>query len=320
MEKQLTYIDGSGSRTLSPSALSSYLTCRLKFYFSYVAGIKEQDDVEEDISNQIFGKILHEAVDKIYSDMGKNPLTAEQLESIAKNELLIGDIIDAAFAKEFIRSEEGKSLLKMNGKFLLVRRVVSKYLQGILRYDASLIRSGMQLQMVALEQDLKAFYPFTVDGESRQLCLKGRLDRVDRLGGITRIVDYKTGAYKDKNTFTSFEKMFIGKDTQKYAGSMQTFLYSLMFDIASEGKAHNIKPALYFVRGIQTNDFDPYLAIKEGRNKTTIENYFDHKEEYLQYLNLALTDLFGANQPFDQTGDPTQMCRKYCPYNVICKR
>lgn len=320
MEKLRTYIDGSGSRTLSPSALSSYLTCRLKFYFSYVAGIKEQDDVEEDISNQIFGKILHEAVDKIYSDMGKNPLTAKQLESIAKNELLIGDIIDAAFAKEFIRSEEGKSLLKMNGKFLLVRRVVSKYLQGILRYDASLIRSGMQLQMVALEQDLKAFYPFTVDGESRQLCLKGRLDRVDRLGGITRIVDYKTGAYKDKNTFTSFEKMFIGKDTQKYAGSMQTFLYSLMFDIASEGKAHNIKPALYFVRGIQTNDFDPYLSIKEGRNKTTIENYFDHKEEYLQYLDLALTDLFGATQPFDQTGDPAQMCRKYCPYNVICKR
>lgn len=315
-----SYIDGSGSRTLSPSALSAYLTCRLKFYFSYVAGIKEQDEVEEEVNTQIFGKILHEAVDVIYSGFGSEALKAEQLETLAKNDEQLGRMIDDAFAKEFVKSEEGRSILKMNGKFMLVRRVVTSYLKGILKYDAGLVRSGASLQIVSLEQDLKAFYPFVVGGVERVLCLKGRLDRVDRLSGVTRIVDYKTGAYKDKNTFTSFEKMFVGKETQKYAGAMQTFLYSLMYDIASRGEIANIKPALYFVRGIQTSEFEPYLTVKEGRGKNVVDNYFDYKEEFLQYLNLTLTELFGTDQPFDQTGDATQMCRKFCPFNVICKR
>lgn len=315
------YVDGSCRRGLSPSAISSYLTCRLKFYFSYIAGIKEQEDVEEDISNQIFGKILHEAMDVIYQQFATDSITAEQLDALASNHSLIETIIDDAFAKEFIKSEDGKSLLKMNGKFLLVKRVVTKYIQGILKYDASLVKEGATLAMVSLEEGLQALHPFTVDGQTKSIYLKGRLDRVDRLSGVTRIVDYKTGAYKGKTEFAGFEKMFVGKDTAKYSGSMQTFLYSLMYDIAYKGEVRNIKPALYFVRGIQTSDFEPSLAIKEGRNApVAIENFFDHKSDYVEYLDIALAELFGATQPFDQTGDPAQMCKKYCPYNVICKR
>lgn len=315
------YVDGSGRRSLSPSALSAYLTCRLKFYYGYVAGIKEEDEVEEDISNQIFGKILHEAIDRIYQTFKYEPLSADALEAFTKNETLIDTHIDAAFEREFLKSDDAKTLVKMNGKFMLVRRVVHKYISSILSFDAKLIGSGSTLQIVGLEKALEAFYPFEVDGQTRSICLRGRLDRVDRLNGVTRIVDYKTGAYENKSSFASFEKMFVGDDTQKYAGCMQTLLYSLMFDIASKGEARNIKPALYFVRGIKTKDFDPYLSIKEGRGaKTTIENFFDHKEEYTQYLKGALSELFGREQPFDQTGNPEMMCRKYCPYNVICKR
>jgi len=321
MEILESYIDGTGRRSLSPSALSSYLTCRLKFYFNYVAGVKEQEDVEEDVSNQIFGKILHEAIDQLYSIFGNDSLKAEQLESLAKDKSRIDEAIDAAFAKEFIKSEDGRSLIKMNGKFMLVRRVVAKYIEGILLYDANLIKKGNQLQVIGLERQLQAFYPFVVDDVQKSLCLKGRLDRVDRLNGITRIVDYKTGAFKDKNTFASIEKMFVGKDTQKYAGSMQTFLYSLMYDITSGGESKNIKPALYFVRGIQTKDFSPYLYLKEGRGSSQeIENYFTFKDEYTQHLDGALSELFSANHPFDQNGDVENMCRKYCPYNAICQR
>ncbi len=321
MEILNQYVDGSRRRGLSPSAISSYLTCRLKFYFNYIADVKEQEDVEEDISNQIFGKILHEAMDVIYQQLGKESISANELEALLNDQQRIEKVIDDAFAKEFIKSEEGKSLLKMNGKFLLVKRVVTTYIRGILKYDLELIRQGSSLAMVSLEEPMAAMHPFTVDGQSRSIFLKGRLDRVDRLNGVTRIVDYKTGAYKGKNEFAGFEKMFVGKDTSKYSGSMQTFLYSLMYDISKKGEVKNIKPALYFVRGIQTNDFEPSLALKEGRNGATIiENFFDFKDEYVSFLDNALAELFGSSQPFDQTGDPAQMCQKYCPYNVICKR
>ena len=135
MEILNQYVDGSRRRGLSPSAISSYLTCRLKFYFSYIADVKEQEDVEEDISNQIFGKILHEAMDVIYQQLGKESIAANVLEALLNDQSRIEKVIDDAFAKEFIRSEEGKSLLKMNGKFLLVKRVVTTYIRGILKYD-----------------------------------------------------------------------------------------------------------------------------------------------------------------------------------------
>ena len=314
------YTDESGRRSLSPSAISTYLDCRLKFYFSYIAGIKEEDEVEEEISSQIFGKILHEAMDILYKEFGSESIPADALEALARSTTRIDQAIDQAFAKEFIRSDEGRALQKLNGKFLLVRRVVSSYIRGVLRYDARTIRDGKTLRMVALEEAFTAYHPFAADGQAKKICFRGRLDRVDNLSGVTRIVDYKTGGYKDKNTFRSIEKMFVGDDTAKYKGAMQTFLYSLMYSISKGDAVRNIKPALYFVRAINTEEFNPYLSLKDGRTATEVENFFDYRNEFIEYLNPVLAEIFGADQPFDQTGNPTRMCQPYCPYNAICKR
>ena len=35
----------SEETTLSPSALNAYIDCPLKFYFKYVAGIKEKEEI-----------------------------------------------------------------------------------------------------------------------------------------------------------------------------------------------------------------------------------------------------------------------------------
>jgi len=43
----------SGSRGLSPSALNTYLECRLKFYFQYLGRIREPMKVEEEIDPRI---------------------------------------------------------------------------------------------------------------------------------------------------------------------------------------------------------------------------------------------------------------------------
>ena len=39
-------------RGVSPSALNAYIECKLKFYFRYVACIKEPNEVEEDLSTR----------------------------------------------------------------------------------------------------------------------------------------------------------------------------------------------------------------------------------------------------------------------------
>ena len=46
----------------SPTAINTYITCKLKYYFKYIAGINELDEVDvDDVDNRMFGNIFHTA-------------------------------------------------------------------------------------------------------------------------------------------------------------------------------------------------------------------------------------------------------------------
>ena len=49
-----------GTRALSASTINTYLDCPLKFYFSSVEKLKEEEDVAESVDNRVFGNILHQ--------------------------------------------------------------------------------------------------------------------------------------------------------------------------------------------------------------------------------------------------------------------
>ena len=48
-----------GSKAISASAINTYLDCPLKFYFSVVEGIREEEEVSETIESDVFGSISH---------------------------------------------------------------------------------------------------------------------------------------------------------------------------------------------------------------------------------------------------------------------
>ena len=56
-----TYFKG-----ISPSALNTYIECKLKFYFRYVVKIKEADEVEEDVDARVMGNFLHKLMEFFY--------------------------------------------------------------------------------------------------------------------------------------------------------------------------------------------------------------------------------------------------------------
>ena len=41
---------------ISPSALNTYMECRLKFYFRHIARIKEPNEVEEELDARVLGR------------------------------------------------------------------------------------------------------------------------------------------------------------------------------------------------------------------------------------------------------------------------
>ena len=61
IEKMLQHLE----RGLSPSALNTYLTCPLDYYYKYVVGIPENANVENNLNQGEVGTFIHEALEVV---------------------------------------------------------------------------------------------------------------------------------------------------------------------------------------------------------------------------------------------------------------
>ncbi|MCS6818644.1 MAG: PD-(D/E)XK nuclease family protein, partial [Chitinophagales bacterium] len=51
---------------ISPSALSTFINCSLQYYFKYIAGLKEPEDIEEDMDSSSMGTAIHSVLENLY--------------------------------------------------------------------------------------------------------------------------------------------------------------------------------------------------------------------------------------------------------------
>src|SRR5690606_13925596 len=87
---------------------------------------------------------------------------------------------------------------RWEGRNLIIRSVLEKYMEGILNADSI----GDAFEILETEISISATLNVTTeDGEEISVLFKGNIDRVDRTEKEIRIIDYKTG--KDDRRFTS---------------------------------------------------------------------------------------------------------------------
>lgn len=86
-----TYFKG-----ISPSALTTYLDCRLRFYFKHVARVKEPDEVEDELGARELGNFLHKVMEKFYKNLAQRKRN-KQVEA--------GDFADALPAIDKLMDE-----------------------------------------------------------------------------------------------------------------------------------------------------------------------------------------------------------------------
>ena len=112
------------------------------------------------------------------------------------------------------RSTEGRN------EFL--RSVAQTQLTHVLRREKQLIEEGHRIDIVALEEDME---PYTLSTDPQPVRLAGRVDRIDRLDGQLRIIDYKTGRVDDSEISIRGEL-----DEQNMPGKwLQLMCYTLIF-------------------------------------------------------------------------------------------
>jgi len=315
LDKYLIGENGVAQTSFSPSALNVYLDCRLKFYLQYLANIQEKQEVSEEIDAAVFGNLAHLSMEILYLDFAKRK-NRTMLEKPDFEELKKGWVFPAIekAIRQFYHLED-EADTKLNGQMAIARDVLQKYLHQILKID----EASAPFKLISLEKEKKYSAALPIETyKGRQLAsLKGIIDRVDEHNGAVRLIDYKSG--QDNKTFPDVPSLFDRENKSRNKAAMQTMFYGLIYQATVPENILPLKPAIFNLREMFGDDFNPYLQVKQPRKEgIEVNDYRQYEEEYKAGLTGVLEEIYDPTVPFDQTAD-LKKC-EYCPYREICGR
>ena len=295
---------------LSPSALNTYLDCRLRFYYRYVAGLKTPDEVSAEIDSALFGTIFHLSAQLAYTDLTANGtmIQREDLERLLRDEIKLQGYVDQAFKQELFKvAPEEKP--EYNGVQLINSKVIVSYLKQLLRNDLQYT----PFEMVAMEKKVSEKITIQTTLGPLTLRLGGTIDRMDAKEGTLRIVDYKTGG--SPKIPANIEQLFTPSETRpNYI--FQTFLYAA---IMSRKQPLMVAPALLYIHRAASESYSPVIEMGEPRKpKIPVNNFAFFEDEFRERLQALLEEIFDEKEPFTQTED-IKKCA-YCDFKAMCKR
>ncbi len=304
MERLRPFREG-GEKAISASAINTYLDCPLKFYFSVVENVQEEDEVTESIESSMFGSILHKTLEYLYKPFTGKMVTADLLKLIRKDKKLINNTIAKAFAGEFFKSEVIRPL---TGQNYLIGEMIRKYVEKVLERDGKLT----PFQYIQSEKRMSDMFVLS-DGSRIQL--KGFIDRIDEVKGTVRIVDYKSGS--GISNFKQIESLFDKEEKERPKAVMQVFMYAWMYGRSEGNAGRKIQPAIYYMRSLFQPTFDSQVSQKEDRGKgVPVEDFNEYAESFEMAMRGCLDEIFGTDAPFIQT--PTGKACVYCQFKSIC--
>ena len=305
VEKLLSDFLSGGPRALSASAINTYLDCPLKFYFSVLEQIQEEDEITETVERDVFGSILHKVMEDLYAPFKGKLVTADLLKLLGKDQPLLTGTIARAFAELFFKSPVVRPL---EGENFLTGEMIRKYAEKILEQDARFT----PFHYIESEKKVRATITLS---DKRVVQLKGFIDRVDSLDRVLRIVDYKTGS--GKLEFESVEGLFDKEAKDRPKAVMQVFLYAWMYQQLPEYTGMPIQPAIYYLRTLFQRSFNPVVEQKKGRGKADKVNSFqDFAADFEDKLRQCLDEIFNLDIPFTQT--ETGKACAYCSFRGLC--
>lgn len=299
--------DPSGKRLLSPSAINTWLGCRMRFYYQYVCNLREPETVVPEIDAAHLGNLLHSVMKKLYTPILGKETGKKEAELILKDE----SGIKAAIVSEFsaIFGEWASELA--DGRLLIAMDVLKEYVGKIIRTDISVA----PFKIIAMEKEFSFPVSVRVLHKEREIRTGGVIDRIDDLSGTVRIVDYKTGRVSDR--VSSIMSLFANDRPKDHDGWLQILLYCEAFLRMNPGVY--ARPSVYRIRRSAGGGESDRLRVGQDAGPDLIVTRYDSvRDSFAGQLAAIIKTIFNDNEPFEMTNDQKKC--NYCPYRGICMR
>ncbi len=208
--------DIASDKGFSPSAIGNYMRNPMQFYMQRILGIRELDEVEENIALNTLGTIIHGALEELYKPVIDQKLTVKMVNEMLKK-------YEAQIVNQF-QLNYSESADKQ-GKNLLAFEVAKRNVYHFLMLEKEMLENGDDVTIIGLEQNLE-----TVIEDSKlpyAVKLSGIADRIEVRNNVVRIIDYKTG----KVELNQVQIKEIGGITEdlKFEKAIQLLMYGLMY-------------------------------------------------------------------------------------------
>ncbi len=297
--------------TLSPSGLTTYITCPLRFYFRYAVGLYDEDEITEEVGALEFGRIIHSTMEELYKEHSGKQVTRQMVEAILANPSYVEQTLNMVFVEIFFNNQHD-AIESLSGRNLLAHNALLHTIKKMLYLDMQ----RAPFKLISHEEQVFIQLPINVLGSSKQITLGGYVDRIEQNEGSVWSIDYKTGKADNKGKFSAIDDLFNPKIVDTHKEVFQTFCYSLA--LTQKYPNMPIRPMLWFVKTAKTaNDFS--IKLKNGKaSHTAVTDFNPFLEEFRQSLIELLNKIYNKEVAFSQT--PHEEKCKTCPFVSICGR
>ena len=303
---------------LSPTAVSNFLRCRRRYFYKYIAHIKEPEEEDEELDNRLFGLIFHAAAQLLYEKIqdSRHVVTADAIKLAQKDAALMSTVISQAIMQEYSTDAE----MLQSGFVTINRAVINRLLKDMMDYDAQHYAPFTLVGNTGVEEKFTAAIPQrkdteTADTQQKRQLVYGIVDRLCEHDGTIYIIDYKTG-FEMPGKIDSIDELFLPESIAKHADYyIQTMLYAIVVRHSRRlnPKRLPVVPALMYVQRLRQKIFTPLLTIG-GKPVTDVA---EHEEQFLEQL-YNLIDII--NDPTTEfTPNTTSSSCKFCKYARMCQ-
>lgn len=258
--------------TYSASSINTYLRDPLEFYYSYVLGLREKEDLLDEPEARQVGTFIHEFLEECFKPfLNKQPIFDQKFNLRSKR------IFEQKFKDSFGKSSRSDAFL--------LKAVIEERMARF--FDHEREGEGRQVKRIL---HLESRFDDVIDLECGKMKFRYVVDRVDELAdGTIMIVDYKTGSVNqmpaDLKAVKSIE--FSREAVLESVGSFQIPLY--FHYLNKQFKDVPVNAALYNLRTLK---LDTFLNKKNNYPREDIDNVF------MNVLNSVITEILDVNVPF----------------------